>query len=84
VAPTCNTQEAEIRRILVRSQPRQIVPETLISKKLFTKKQLVEWLRVYVGSELKPQYWKKKKKYNVLGYTVKQVEPSSTAEDFRD
>jgi hypothetical protein len=26
----------------------------------------------------------KKKKYNVLGYTVKQVEPSSTAEDFRD
>jgi hypothetical protein len=40
-----NTQEAEIRRIAVRSHPGQIVQETLsISKKPFTKIGLVEWL----------------------------------------
>jgi hypothetical protein len=32
------TQEAEIRRITVRSQPRQIVLEMLSQKKPFTKK----------------------------------------------
>jgi hypothetical protein len=46
------TQESEIRRIVVRSQPRQIVHETL-SQKPFTKIGLVEF---------KPQYHKKKKK----------------------
>jgi hypothetical protein len=38
------TQEAEIR-IAVRSQPGQIVPETLSGKNLH-KKGLVEWLKV--------------------------------------
>jgi hypothetical protein len=32
------TQEAEIRRIMVRSQPGRIVGETLSQKKLFTEK----------------------------------------------
>jgi hypothetical protein len=39
------TQEAEIRRIAVQSQPRQIVCETLFKKSLY-KKGLMEWLRV--------------------------------------
>jgi hypothetical protein len=39
------TQEAEIRRILVQSQPGQRVPETL-SRKTFHKKGLVGWLKV--------------------------------------
>jgi hypothetical protein len=39
-------QEAEIRRILVPSQPRQIVPENLSGKKNHHKKRLVEWLKV--------------------------------------
>jgi hypothetical protein len=39
------TQEAEIRRIEVQSQPRQIVCETLSQTK-HHKKGLVEWLRV--------------------------------------
>jgi hypothetical protein len=38
------TQEAEIRMIPVRSQPRQIVLETL-SQKYLTQKGLVEWLK---------------------------------------
>jgi hypothetical protein len=37
-------QEAEIRRIVVQSQPRQIVHETLYGKYL-TQKGLVEWLK---------------------------------------
>jgi hypothetical protein len=42
------TQEAEIRRITVQSQPGQIVLETLSQKKPFTKKKkgLVEWLKM--------------------------------------
>jgi hypothetical protein len=40
------TQEAEIRRIEVQSQPGQIVGETL-SPKTHHKKELVEWLKVY-------------------------------------
>jgi hypothetical protein len=39
------TQEAEIRRITVQSQPGQIVCETL-SRKILHKKGLVEWLKV--------------------------------------
>jgi hypothetical protein len=40
------TQEAEIRRIAVQSQPGQIVPETLSQKTHHThKKGLVEWLK---------------------------------------
>jgi hypothetical protein len=38
------TREAEIRRIKVQSQPRQIVRETL-SRKTLLKKALVEWLK---------------------------------------
>jgi hypothetical protein len=40
------TQEAEISRIMVLSQPKQIVHETLSGKKIITKKGLVEWLKV--------------------------------------
>jgi hypothetical protein len=39
------SQEAEIRRIAVQSNPRQIVQETL-SRKTLHKKGLVEWLKV--------------------------------------
>jgi hypothetical protein len=40
------TQEAEIRKIEVQSQPAQIVCETLSRKKPLSKKELVEWLKV--------------------------------------
>jgi hypothetical protein len=40
------TQEAEIRRMVVQSQPRQIVLETLSQKKTYHKKGLVEWPKV--------------------------------------
>jgi hypothetical protein len=39
------TQEAEIRKIVVRSQPGQIVLQDLL-KNPFTKIRLVEWLKV--------------------------------------
>jgi hypothetical protein len=39
------TQEAERRRIMIRSQPGQIVLQDPIWKKLF-KKRVVEWLKV--------------------------------------
>jgi hypothetical protein len=40
------TQEAEIRRMVVQSKPRQIVPQDPISKKSLHKKGFVEWLKV--------------------------------------
>jgi hypothetical protein len=40
------TQEAEIRRIVVQSQPGQKVLLHPISKTPITKKGLVEWLKV--------------------------------------
>jgi hypothetical protein len=41
------TQEAEIRRMVAQSHPGQIVHKTLsYRKKTFTKKGLVEWLKV--------------------------------------
>jgi hypothetical protein len=46
------TQEAEIRRITVRSQPRQIVGKTLSQNKPFTKKGLVEWLKAKALSSI--------------------------------
>jgi hypothetical protein len=46
-------QEAEIRRIMVPSQP---VLQDLISKKSFTKVGLVEWLKV--KKEIKEDYRK--------------------------
>jgi hypothetical protein len=40
------TQEAEIRRISVQSQPRENSLQDPISKITITKKELVEWLKV--------------------------------------
>jgi hypothetical protein len=54
------TQEAEIRRIAVQGQPRQIILETLAQKNPSHK-----WaggVAEGVGPEFKPQYHKKKKK----------------------
>jgi hypothetical protein len=47
------TQEAEIRRIVVQSQPGEIVHEPL-SQKPFTKVGLVEWLKVNQAPVLHP------------------------------
>jgi hypothetical protein len=54
------TQDTEIGRIMVQSQPRQIVPETLSQKNPSQKRAggVVQG----VGPEFKPQYHKKKKK----------------------
>jgi hypothetical protein len=55
------TQETEIRRIEVQSQPRQVVPKTLSQKPLSQK-----WaggVAQGVGPEFKPQYRKKKKRF---------------------
>jgi hypothetical protein len=54
------TQESEIRRIVVQSQPRQIVFETLSSKILH--KNRADGVAQGEGPEFKPQYHKKKKK----------------------
>jgi hypothetical protein len=51
------TQEAEIRRITVGSQPRQIVFETLPQRKPSQKK--TGGVAQGVGPEFKPQYGKK-------------------------
>jgi hypothetical protein len=60
------TQEAEIRRISVRSQPKQIVPRDPILKTLHKNRAG----RVAQGEdpEFKPQYYKKKKKTYVLSW----------------
>jgi hypothetical protein len=55
------TQEAEIRRIKVRSQPGQIVQETL-SWKNPSQKKMAGGEAQGVGPEFKPYYHKKKKK----------------------
>jgi ribosomal protein S21 len=55
------TQEAEIRRIVVQSQPGQIVHQTLSRKKSITKIGLVEWLKVKTLTS-SPSTTKKKKK----------------------
>jgi hypothetical protein len=52
------TQEAEIRRIAVPSQPRQTVHEALSQKTLY-KKGLVEWLKMKALSS-SPSTTKKK------------------------
>jgi hypothetical protein len=61
------TQEAEIMRIVVRSQPRQIVHKTLSQKKktLHKKTGLVEWLKVKTLSSSPVPQKKKKKKTKV-------------------
>jgi hypothetical protein len=53
------TQEAEIKRIMVQSQPRQIVQETLSRKNPSQKS--AGGVAQAVGPEFKPQYHKKKK-----------------------
>jgi hypothetical protein len=60
VAVILAIQEAEIRKILAQSQPRQIVLEILSQKNLH-KKRAGEVVQS-VGPEFKPQYHKKKKK----------------------
>jgi hypothetical protein len=56
------TQEAELRRTAVQSQPREIVCKTL-SQKYPTKRGLVESLpSKHETLSSKPQYHKKKKK----------------------
>jgi hypothetical protein len=55
-----DTQEAEIRRITVRSQPRQIVYK-ILSLKLPSQKR-AGGVAQDIGPEFKPQYHKKKKK----------------------
>jgi hypothetical protein len=59
------TQEAEIRRIAVRSQTGQIVCETL-SQKPFTKIGLGMWLKVKALSS-SPSTTKKRKKMHSHG-----------------
>jgi hypothetical protein len=55
-----NTQEAEIRRITVQSQPQQVVHQTISQKNPSQKRAggVVQG----VGLEFKPQYCKKEKK----------------------
>jgi hypothetical protein len=59
------TQEAEIRRMEVQSQPRQIVHKTL-SQNNSPQKKKKKWgtgrVAQDVGPKFKPQYHKKKKK----------------------
>jgi hypothetical protein len=55
------TQEAEIRRIAVQSQPGKIVGDP-ISKKPITKIGLVEWLKMKALSS-NPSTTKKKKRF---------------------
>jgi hypothetical protein len=60
----CNPQEAEIRKIVVQCQPRQIVHETLSGKKPITKK---DW---WSGSSSSPSTTKKK---IITEYEVKRA-----------
>jgi hypothetical protein len=54
------TQEAEIRRLEVQSQPRQIIQESLSRKNLLQER--TGGVAQSAGPEFKPQYSKKKKK----------------------
>jgi hypothetical protein len=65
-------QEAEISKIVVGSQPRQIVFETLSRKNLSQKKGLVEWLRMKALSS-SPSSAKKKKKRKEKCYQGKNL-----------
>jgi hypothetical protein len=55
------TQEAKIRRIVVQSQPRQIVHETLSILKNPSQKRAGGGVAQGIGSEFKSQYQKKRK-----------------------
>jgi hypothetical protein len=61
-AVTLATQEAEIRKIIAESQPRQIVREILSRKGDPSQRAGGVALAQGVIPEIKPQYWKKKKK----------------------
>jgi hypothetical protein len=63
------TQEADIRRIVVQSQPRQTVQETLSWKN--TSQKRAGGMAQGEGPEFKPQYHKKKKKE--ISWKQKQV-----------
>jgi hypothetical protein len=54
------TQEAEIRKMMVQSQPGQIVCKTLSQKKPFTQKNRAGGVAQGEGPGFKPQYCKKK------------------------
>jgi hypothetical protein len=56
------TQEAEIRRIAIQSQPGQIVLQDPISKKPFTKKKRAGRVAQGVGLKFKCQFCKNKQK----------------------
>jgi hypothetical protein len=62
------TQEAEIRRIEIQSQPRQIVCETLSQKN--PSKNRASGVAQGEVPEFKPQYLKKKKKKSKSIYYV--------------
>jgi hypothetical protein len=59
------TQEEEIRRIEVQSQPRQIVHKTLSQKNPWQKKELMEWLKVKALSSSRT----KKKRHEIISAT---------------
>jgi hypothetical protein len=59
-----SSQEAEIRRIEVQSQPGEIVLETLSKKPFTKKKKRADGVVQDVGSVFKPQYWGKKKSFH--------------------
>jgi hypothetical protein len=63
------TQEAEIRRIKVQSQPGQIVLETLSRKNPLQKR--AGGVAQGVGPEFKPQYLKRKKRKSGFELWVK-------------
>jgi hypothetical protein len=65
------SQETEIRRTEVRSQPRQIVCETLSQKKL---QKRTHGLTQGVGPEFKPQY-RKKIKFKALAVAKGELLP---------
>jgi hypothetical protein len=55
---TVAIQEPEIRRIMVQSQPGQIVPETLSQKKKPSPRKRAGGVAQGIGPEFKPQYCK--------------------------
>jgi hypothetical protein len=62
LAYACNpTQEAEIRRIAVQSQPGQLVPQTL--SQINPSQKRAGGMAEGVDAEFVPQYCKKKKKF---------------------
>jgi hypothetical protein len=65
------TQEAEIRRITVQSQPGQIAHEIL--SRIYLTQKRAGGVAQGVGSQFKPWYCKKKKKKNSMNVTFEKV-----------